>query len=1177
MRRKWRTMGLRASVMVGSALLPVVSSIGVQAAAHAAGSAPQWEADPQSASYGQVVFYDANGNMVTSGTDYNNPFAWAVGATHSDVNVNQGNLITALPQQGVLTANWATNLDNSSPLPPTGAPSDITALAATNPVVAGGTAASILNFNVKYPTTSVAGYQDVVQFRVTDSGVRGAGNATSGTYWSSDVAFNPTTASITVLGVTVPPSGWAQVFPVVNPTSTTSLTTSATGGNLNIGQSLTLTATVTPAGGATGAGSVNFFENTGSGPTLLGSGPVNSSGVATYSYTPGGGSQSYTATFVPTLGDIQSPDTARATMTSESTSSPVVVSVTAPSTTTTVSSPGSVVVGTPVTYTATVTSGGGTPNGGTVNFMDGGTTITSCGSQSVSAGSATCQTTPTSAGTHSITASYSPGTAPFAGSTSPTYSQAVLLGTVSTNLTANPDPGGAGQTVTLTATLAVTAGAGTPTGTVQFENGGTAITTPNSCSAVALTSLTATCTTTFASGTYNLSAVYSGDSNFTTSTGTTSEPVYPATTTAVGSSGATSVVGQSVTYTATVTSTSTVNAGTVSFTDGGSPVAGCSGGSAPAVSSGTASCTTTPVGLGIHSIVATYLPGTAPFGGSVSSAFTQTVNQAATTTTLSPLPTPDPSVTGQTVTYSAQVTVTAPGAGAPTGSVTFSAGGTLLCTATLNGSGAATCTNSSLTAAGGPYILSASYQGDTNFAGSVSSPNPQVVNPATTSLTLTSSTGSSPSYTGQTVTYQAKLSVGAPGLGQPTGAVVFKDGTTTLCSDALGAGLTVVCNETPSSAGSLAITASYAGDGNFAAATTASLTQVVQIPTAPGAPTAVAATAGDTKVGLSWTAPASNGGSTVLGYNVYVGTSAGGESSTPANSAPITGTSYTVTGLTNATRYYFTVEAVNAVGLSAPSNEVAVAPVNSAGYLIVGRDGGVFTFGGASYHGSLGGVPLLQPIVSVAATPDKGGYWMVAADGGVFTFGDATFYGSLGKVHLTKPIVTIIPTHDGKGYWLVASDGGIFTFGDAVFHGSLGNVHLAQPIVTGMVTPSGGGYWLIARDGGVFTFGDAVFHGSLGNVHLSQPIVGAAATTDGGGYWMVAGDGGMFTFGDAVFHGSLGNVHLAQPIVALAPTSDGGGYWLIAADGGVFTFGDAQYRGSVPGTGTSVNNVIGAA
>ena len=44
----------------------------------------------------------------------------------------------------------------------------------------------------------------------------------------------------------------------------------------------------------------------------------------------------------------------------------------------------------------------------------------------------------------------------------------------------------------------------------------------------------------------------------------------------------------------------------------------------------------------------------------------------------------------------------------------------------------------------------------------------------------------------------------------------------------------------------------------------------------------------------------------------------------------------------------------------------------------------------------MGGRPLNQPIVGMAATPDDGGYWLVAGDGGIFSFGDAAFHGSTG-------------------------------------------------------------------------------------------------------------------------------------------------------------------------------------
>ena len=50
-------------------------------------------------------------------------------------------------------------------------------------------------------------------------------------------------------------------------------------------------------------------------------------------------------------------------------------------------------------------------------------------------------------------------------------------------------------------------------------------------------------------------------------------------------------------------------------------------------------------------------------------------------------------------------------------------------------------------------------------------------------------------------------------------------------------------------------------------------------------------------------------------------------------------------------------------------------------------------------------IALNQPIVGMAATPTGNGYWLVGADGGIFTFGDATFYGSTGAMHLNQPIV----------------------------------------------------------------------------------------------------------------------------------------------------------------------------
>ena len=71
---------------------------------------------------------------------------------------------------------------------------------------------------------------------------------------------------------------------------------------------------------------------------------------------------------------------------------------------------------------------------------------------------------------------------------------------------------------------------------------------------------------------------------------------------------------------------------------------------------------------------------------------------------------------------------------------------------------------------------------------------------------------------------------------------------------------------------------------------------------------------------LSWTAPASDGGSAITGYQVQVATSAGGlysdATGCPTNS---TATSCTVTGLSNGTQFFFRIAAINAVGTGAYS------------------------------------------------------------------------------------------------------------------------------------------------------------------------------------------------------------------------------------------------------------------
>ena len=109
--------------------------------------------------------------------------------------------------------------------------------------------------------------------------------------------------------------------------------------------------------------------------------------------------------------------------------------------------------------------------------------------------------------------------------------------------------------------------------------------------------------------------------------------------------------------------------------------------------------------------------------------------------------------------------------------------------------------------------------------------------------------------------------------------------------------------------------------GTSAPSNTASATTF----TVPSSPQNLQATAGDVQVTLLWNPPSNNGGSAITGYNVYRGTTAGGESTTPIATG-ITSTTYIDTGLTNGQKYFYTVKAVNSVGTGSPSNEASATP-----------------------------------------------------------------------------------------------------------------------------------------------------------------------------------------------------------------------------------------------------------
>jgi hypothetical protein len=174
-------------------------------------------------------------------------------------------------------------------------------------------------------------------------------------------------------------------------------------------------------------------------------------------------------------------------------------------------------------------------------------------------------------------------------------------------------------------------------------------------------------------------------------------------------------------------------------------------------------------------------------------------------------------VQGTSLTFTATVAQSS-GTVPPTGTVTFYDGSASLGTGTLS-SGSTTFATANL--APGAHSITASYGGDTNYSGSVSSAVSVTVTPLLAATTTKLTASAATAVSGAAITFTASVSE-TSGTAIPTGSVTFYDGSVSLGSGTLASGVATFSTSTLS-VGSHTIMAGYVGDSSDAASTSAGL------------------------------------------------------------------------------------------------------------------------------------------------------------------------------------------------------------------------------------------------------------------------------------------------------------------------------------------------------------------
>ncbi|WP_263380975.1 Ig-like domain repeat protein [Granulicella paludicola] len=583
--------------------------------------------------------------------------------------------------------------------------------------------------------------------------------------------------------------GTSNVIPeIVQPQSTTTLLSLSTA-SVMVGSAVSFSATVTNGTATVPTGSVRFND----GSISLGSVALNGSGVAGLSLnTLAPGVHSITAIYSGDAGN-------------QGSQSPALTQTVQQITTTTAlsASANPLSAGATLQLSVHVTAASGNNGGslgGSVTFTDGANAL---GQVAVDAyGNAVLSINTLTVATHTIVATYS-GSTNYVGSVSSSLQLVVQVTSTTTTLNASASSTLAGEPVNLS--INVSSSTGTPTGTVAIHDGlatvGSGVLNAQGVATVSLSTL--------AVGVHTLTAAYSGDNQYLTSTSNALQETISLATTALTISGPTAPVNAGLTFavSSTLSTSGVTPTGTVSLLDGGKTIAS-------QVASATLTFAGLGLGVGTHSLVVSY-PGDANNAPATSTALILVVQQGVSTETL--ISSLNPAPLGQSVVVTATVSSVSPNV---SGAISFMDGATLLAAVPVNAAGVATYASSSLVL--GTHTITAAYGGDSNHAASnVASLSQLIVQPS--QLVVSSSVN--PSIAGNTVAFTAKV-VGS-GNNVPTGSLTFTDGSVLLGSAPLDATGAATVQSATLSVGSHTITVNYAGDNNYYAAT-GTLLQIVQ-------------------------------------------------------------------------------------------------------------------------------------------------------------------------------------------------------------------------------------------------------------------------------------------------------------------------------------------------------------